>query len=61
MAMLCLGLMLVILNTTWTRIGWLNGARWSDFARGFVIGLGITLEAGGLLLVATALKQRKKT
>ncbi len=59
--MLCLGLMLVILNTLWSRMGWLTGTRWSDFARGLVIGIGIALEAGGLVIVATAIKQRKQS
>lgn len=61
MAMLCLGLLLVILNTLWSRIGWLSGTGWSDFARGLVIGIGIALETGGVLLAASAVKQRKRS
>lgn len=61
MALLCLGLMLVVLNTLWPRMGWIHAhlsPRWSDFLRGFVIGIGIALEGCGLLAAMTACKRR---
>ncbi|HEV2487006.1 MAG TPA: hypothetical protein VGT08_15870 [Terracidiphilus sp.] len=36
------------------------GAAWNDFAHGFLIGLAIALEAGGLVLAASAAAKKRK-
>lgn len=59
MAFLCIGLALGVLGTTWTRnsIGLAFSPNWSDFARGFFIGLGITMECFAIVLLSASRKR----
>lgn len=64
MSLICAGLVLVVLNILWTRIGWLSshmgaGSNWGDFACGFAVGLGVALEVFGVVLAMAA--QRYKS
>lgn len=64
MALVTLGLLLVVLNIVWSRIGWLNahpGPRWKDFARGVAAGAGMVLEIYGVVLAATALRHGRRS
>lgn len=54
MAMVSVGMSLVVLNIEWPRMAWLSahlGSQWSDFGRGFVVGLAIALETGAVVLL----------
>jgi len=62
MAMVSTGLLLVVLGVVWGRFGLAGswGASWNDFARGFLFGLGITLEVAGVVLVMSARRRATK-
>ena len=65
MAMIVVGLSILIIAIAWPRFVPAlphAGTDWSDFIRGFLFGLAITLEAAGVVLVsgaAAAIKKRK--
>ena len=57
------GIALLLVGVTWPRLTWLTAtipANWVDFARGFAIGAGIGLEAGGVVLAVAAAKKRQQ-
>ncbi|MDR3377550.1 MAG: hypothetical protein P4M10_02610 [Verrucomicrobiae bacterium] len=65
MAMIAVGLSILTIGIAWPRFSPSlphMGTDWNDFARGFMYGLAIALEASGLVLAlaaATAAKKRK--
>lgn len=65
MAMIAVGLSILTIGIAWPRFSPSlphMGTDWNDFARGFIYGLAIALEASGLVLAvfaAAAAKKRK--
>jgi len=57
MALVAVGLMLVVVSASWPHLAGLGA---NDFARGFLIGLGIMLEIGGVVLASAARRRGDK-
>jgi hypothetical protein len=57
MTMVVVGLSILAIGIAWPRFAPSiphEGIDWNDFARGFIFGIAIALEAGGVVLAATA-------
>jgi len=63
MAMIVVGMSIVLIGNAWPRFSPSTphiGTNWNDFARGFLYGLAIALEAGGVALAAMAATAKKR-
>ena len=63
MTMIVVGLSILTIGIVWPRLSPSTphlGTDWNDFARGFLFGLAITLEAAGVVLAATAAAKKRK-
>ncbi len=63
LALLIVGLMMIVCSTAWQHVfaPMLHlSAGMNDFARGFCIGLGLTLELGALAILARHLPSRDR-
>lgn len=60
MALLTVGLAIGVIGINWPRIPAHLSPDWSDFARGFLYGLAITLEAASLVVLAKAARRKRQ-
>ena len=63
MSLIVVGLSILLIGIAWPRFSPSVphiGTDWNDFAHGFLIGLAITLEAGGVVLAASAAAKKRK-
>jgi hypothetical protein len=63
MALLSVGLIFMGVSIGWSSFSYPLehlGREWSDFARGFLVGLGIVMEIGALVIALSAVAAAKK-
>lgn len=63
MSLIVVGLSILLIGIAWPRLSPSAphiGADWNDFAHRFLIGLAITIEAGGVVLAASAAAKKHK-
>ena len=64
MTMVVVGLSILTIGIAWPHFSPSlphEGTDWNDFARGFMFGIAIALEAGGVVLAARAAAKKRKT
>jgi hypothetical protein len=59
-ALLTVGLAILMIGINWPRIPAHLPADWNDFARGFLYGLAITLEAASIVVLAKAARRKRR-
>ena len=63
-AMVVVGLSILTIGITWPHFSPSlphAGTDWNDFARGFIFGIAIALEAGGVVIAARAAAKKRKS